>query len=65
LRLIITQHAYVQMAARGISKDQVIIALKMGSKVKQTDGFKAIYSYYGICFRMKGDTCIIKTVTHE
>ena len=50
LELIITNHARKQMFIRGIDEDQIKRTIKRGSKVKQTDGFKSIYSYIGVCY---------------
>ena len=50
------------MTDRGITKGQVEIALKRGSKFKQTDGFLAKYSYYSVAYKVKGNKYIIKTV---
>ena len=65
VRLIITNHARQQMFDRGIDEEQIKNAIKMGSKIKQTDGFKSIYSYIGVCYKVRGDKYIIKTVTIE
>ena len=53
------------MFDRGIDEDQIIRVIKMGSKIKQTEGFKSIYSYIGVCYKITGDKYIIKTVTIE
>lgn len=65
LELIITIHARQQMFDRGIDEEQIKTAIKRGSKIKQTDGFKSIYSYIGVCYKIRGDKYIIKTVTIE
>lgn len=65
MKLIITQHARQQMFDRGIDEEQIRTAIKRGSKIKQTDGFKSIYSYIGVCYKIRGDKYIIKTVTIE
>lgn len=62
MRLIFTLHAKRQMVERGISKQQVIDAIKKGGKVRQTDGLLAFYSYVKVAFKMRGETYIIKTV---
>tara|TARA_Y100000034_G_C6652601_1_gene285714 strand:- start:223 stop:384 length:162 start_codon:yes stop_codon:yes gene_type:complete len=53
------------MFDRGIDEDQIIRTIKKGSKIKQTDGFKSIYSYIGVCYKVIGEKYIIKTVTIE
>lgn len=65
LRLIITNHARQQMFDRGIDEDQIKTAIKRGSKFRQTDGFKSVYSYIGVCYKIRGKKFIIKTVTIE
>ncbi len=65
LRLIITKHARQQMFERGIDEEQIKTTIKKGSKIKQTDGFKSVYSYIGVCYKIKGEKYIIKTVTIE
>ena len=65
MKIIITNHAADMMAERGIDEDQIRKALQMGSKIKQTDGLKAVYSYIGVCYKIAGNKCIIKTVTIE
>ena len=65
LKLIITIHARQQMFDRGIDEEQIKIAIKRGSKIKQTDGFKSVYGYIGVCYKIRGEKYIIKTVTIE
>ena len=65
LRLIITKHARQQMFDRGIDEEQIKNAIKRGSKIKQTDGFKSVYAYFGVCYKIRGENYIIKTVTIE
>ena len=65
LRLIITKHARQQMFDRGIDEEQIKNAIKRGSKIKQTDGFKSVYAYFGVCYKIRGENYIIKTVTTE
>ena len=65
LQLIITYHARQQMFDRGIDEEQIKTAIKRGSKIRQTDGFKSVYPYIGVCYKIRGDKYIIKTVTIE
>lgn len=65
LELIITLHARQQMFDRGIDEEQIRTTIKRGSKIKQTDGFKSICSYIGVCYKIRGEKYIIKTVTIE
>ncbi|MBI2657205.1 DUF4258 domain-containing protein [Candidatus Woesearchaeota archaeon] len=65
MKLIITLHARQQMFDRGIDEEQIKTAIKRGSKIKQTDGFKSVYSYIGVCYKIRGDKYIIKTATIE
>ncbi|MBI4159004.1 DUF4258 domain-containing protein [Candidatus Woesearchaeota archaeon] len=65
MKLIITIHARQQMFERGIDEDQIKNVIKKGSKIKQTDGLKSVYQYAGVCYKIRGDKYIIKTVTIE
>jgi len=65
LRLIITTHARQQMFDRGIDEEQIKKAIKRGSKIKQTDGFKSVYGYIGVCYNIRGEKYILKIVTIE
>ncbi|MEK6869173.1 MAG: DUF4258 domain-containing protein [Nanoarchaeota archaeon] len=65
MKLIITIHARQQMFDRGIDEEQIKTSIKRGSKIKQTDGFKSVYSYIGVCYKIRGEKYIIKTVTIE
>jgi len=65
LELILTKHARDQMFERGIDEGQIITTIKRGSKIKQTDGFKSLYSYIGVCYKIIGKKYIIKTVMVE
>ena len=65
MEIIISGHAADMMAERGIDEEQIKRVLQMGSRIKQTDGFKSIYSYIGVCYKIVGNKYIIKTVTIE
>ncbi len=62
MELILTLHAKEQMVERGISRQQIIDAIKKGSKVVQTDGFLASYGYIKVAYKIRGDKNIVKTV---
>ena len=53
------------MFDRGIDEEQIRTTIKRGSKIRQTDGFKSIYSYIGVCYKIRGNKYIIKTVMIE
>jgi len=53
------------MFERGIDEEQIKMVIKRGSKIKQTDGFKSVYTYMGICYKIRGENYIIKTITIE
>lgn len=65
LVLVITRHARKQMFDRGVDEGQIRQVIKRGSKIKQTDGLKAIYTYIGVSYKISGKKYIIKTVTIE
>ena len=60
--IIYKKHAVEMMAERGITKEQVEIALRRGNKFKQTDGILAKYSYFAVAYKVIGEKYIIKTV---
>ncbi|HLD05546.1 MAG TPA: DUF4258 domain-containing protein [Candidatus Nanoarchaeia archaeon] len=65
MRLELTRHAKEKMVIHGISKEQVIKAIKQGAKFQQTDGFLVKYSYLRVAYTKRGDTYRIKTVFIE
>lgn len=56
------KHAQKQIIERGVDKDLVARAIKRGSKVKQTDGILAIYTYIEVAYVKRGDIYWVKTV---
>lgn len=62
MQLIFTLHAKQQMVVRGISKQQVIDAIKKGAKIRQTDGFLSSYGYIKVAYKIRGEKYIVKTV---
>ena len=65
MKIIITKHARQQMFDRGVDEEQIKTTIRRGSKIKQTDGFKSVYAYIGVCYKIRGEKYIIKTVTIE
>ena len=65
IELVITEHARKQMFDRGIDEDQIKRTIKRGSKIRQTDGLKAIFAYMGVSYKIRENKYIIKTVTIE
>ncbi len=62
IKIIYKKHAVKMMAERGITKEQVELALKRGSKFKQTDGLLVKYSYFAVAYKIINNKYIIKTV---
>lgn len=62
MKLIITRHAQDQMEARGIDRFQVQMVIERGSKIPQTDGLVAQYTYIKVAYKMVGGKYIVKTV---
>lgn len=60
--IIYMQHAVEMMAERGITKEQVMIALQRGSKFTQTDGLLVKYMYFAVAYKVIKGKYIIKTV---
>ncbi|MBI3051021.1 DUF4258 domain-containing protein [Candidatus Woesearchaeota archaeon] len=65
ISLVITEHAREQMFNRGIDEDQIKQAIRMGARFRQTDGFKSVYTYIGVCYKIIGSKYIVKTITIE
>ena len=65
IELVITGHAHRKMMAKGIDEDQIKTVIARGSRIRQTDGFKSVYRYIGVCYKIHGKKHIIKTVTIE
>ncbi|MBI2129940.1 DUF4258 domain-containing protein [Candidatus Woesearchaeota archaeon] len=63
--LEISRHAKEKMDIEGIDEDQIINAIKMGSKTRQTDGYLATYTYIKVAYKKRGDVYRIKTVFVE
>lgn len=61
-KIVYKQHALDMMTERGITKEQVELALTRGQKFKQTEGFLATYSYLSVAYKIKGDAYVVKTV---
>lgn len=55
MELLITQHAREKMTARGIEEEQVRKIIMYGSKVKQTDGYLANYTYMSVAYKKLPD----------
>ena len=62
MKLIITLHARERMDYHGITEEQVYLVIQRGAKTPQTDGFRAVYTYIHIAYKIRGDKYIIKTV---
>jgi len=62
MKLLLTQHAKEQMAARGITPEQIKLAIERGSTIKQTDGYLSSYTYIMVAWKKLGEYYKIKTV---
>ena len=62
MKLVLTYHAKQRMAQHAISKEQIKRCIKQGSKTPQTGGFKAVYGYLEVAYKMQGELYIIKTI---
>lgn len=63
--LQISRHAKEKMDIEGIDEDQIIRAIKIGSKTRQTDGYLATYTYIQVAYKKRGDIYRVKTVFVE
>lgn len=63
ITLFFSRHAKERMAEKAISKEQIIKAIKMGSKFAQTNGFLAVYRDIAVAYRIVGKSAYkVKTV---
>tara|TARA_Y100000034_G_C6726215_1_gene321455 strand:+ start:295 stop:510 length:216 start_codon:yes stop_codon:yes gene_type:complete len=62
VKLKLTKHAKEQMINRGIEKEQIKDVIRMGNKIKQTDGFLSCYGYIAVAWKKTGEYYKIKTV---
>lgn len=60
--IILTKHADDKRKIEGITIEQIKDCIKRGSKYKQTDGLKAVYSYINVAYKIRGNKYIIKSV---
>lgn len=60
--IILSEHAKIRMAQKAISLEQIKRTISQGAKIKQTDGFLAIYTYIEVAYKIRGDRYIVKTV---
>ena len=63
MKLLLSVHAKQQMVERGITKEQIKLAIQRGSMIKQTDGYLSSYTYLAIAWKKLGEYYKIKTVT--
>lgn len=62
IKLKLIKHAKEQMINRRIEKEQIKNVIKIGAKIKQTDGFLSCYGYIAIAWKKVGNYYKIKTV---
>ncbi len=63
IRLKITEHAKTRMAELAITKELIKLAITQGSKIKQTDGYLASYTYLKVAYKKIGKNLYkIKTI---
>ena len=63
LRIKLTRHAKERMISRGLTKEQIKRAIKMGARIKQTDGYESSYTYFIVDWKKIGDDVYkIKTI---
>ena len=63
IKLKITEHAKTRMAEFAITKELIKLAITRGSKIKQTVGYLASYTYLKVAYKKIGENLYkIKTV---
>lgn len=61
--LLISEHAKRRMAEHAITKEMVKEAIERGSKIRQTDGLLATYTYFQVAYKVvQKEVYKIKTV---
>ncbi|MBI3033736.1 DUF4258 domain-containing protein [Candidatus Woesearchaeota archaeon] len=61
--LLLSEHAKKRMAEHAITKEMVKEAIERGSKIRQTDGYLANYTYFLVAYKIiKTGVYKIKTV---
>ncbi len=62
MELQITIYAKEKMNIKGITEEQIKLAIKQGSISRQTDGFLAAYTYFSVAYKKRREVYRIKTV---
>jgi hypothetical protein len=62
MKILLTEHAKVQMVARGITMEQIKIAIQRGSTIKQTNGYLSSFTYILVAWKMWNGYHKVKTV---
>ena len=59
MEYILTRHAQERLDKCGLTIDQVILTIKKGAKIKQTDGFIAVHTYIRVAYVIREERCEI------
>lgn len=62
MRLILTKHANDRRILYGLSKEQIKRCIKMGARIKQTNGYLASYTYLKVAYKKVGKAYLVKTI---
>ena len=63
MKLKISKHAKERMILRGITKEQILLCIKRGAKIRQTEGMLSSYTYLEVAWKKIGeDYYFVKTV---
>lgn len=61
--VILTEHASRQMELRYIDENQIVTAIKRGSKTRQTNGWLSVYCCIAVAYKItRNNKYKIKTV---
>lgn len=61
--ILLSKHAKVRMAEKGITVGMIKEAIKRGAITRQTNGYLATYSYFAVAYKIiKPEVYKIKTV---
>jgi hypothetical protein len=61
-RVLYSQHAVERMVLRGITRNEVELAIRAGSKSRQGDRVISAYRYFEVVYVVRGEDLLVITV---
>lgn len=62
MRILFSAHARLRMVERGVSVEEVKLAITKGTKRRQDDKIVAAYQYFEVVYRKADDDIFVITV---